>query len=115
MYETHWMGLSGSSWEREMDLQLFRDELLRYRAGTPNQNRQNNRLYRRMRIGAAQRELSRNNGERFLAHGYGCVPRAEYLRRYSTAVLHNGAHVWYTGDGGSCWLGKISASTITKG
>ena len=72
-------------------------------------------MYRRMRIGAAQRELSRNNGERFLAHGYGCVPRAEWLRRYSTMVLPNGAHVWYKGDDGLWWLGKISASTTTKG
>ena len=29
--------------------------------------------YRRIRIEAAQRELSRNNGERFLAPGYACV------------------------------------------
>ena len=35
-----------------------------------------NRLYPRMRIGAVQRELSRNNGERFLAPGYACVPRS---------------------------------------
>ena len=63
MYETHWTCLSGSSWEREKDLQLFRHKILRYWAGTPNQHRQTNRLCRRMRIGAAQRELSRNNGE----------------------------------------------------
>ena len=100
MYETHWTGLSGPSWEREMDLQLFRHEILRYWAGTPNQHRQTNRLYRRMRIGAAQRELSRNNGERFLAHGYGCVPRSEWLSRYSTTVLPNGAHFRYKGNDG---------------
>ena len=35
-----------------------------------------------MRIGEAQRELSRNNRERFLAPGYACVPRAEWLRRF---------------------------------
>ena len=57
MYETHWTGLSGLSWEREIDLQLFRHEILRYWAGTPNQHRQTNRLYRRMRIGAAQRNF----------------------------------------------------------
>ena len=77
MYETHWTGLSRSSWEREMDPQLSRHETLRCWAGTPNQYRQTILLYRRMRIGAAQRELSRSNGERFLAPGYGCVPRAE--------------------------------------
>ena len=77
MYETHLSGLSRPSWEREVNLQLFRDNILRYWAGTPNQHRQTNRLYRRMRIGAAQRELSRSNGERFLAPGYACVPGAD--------------------------------------
>ena len=47
-----------------MDLHLSRSHILRYWAGTPDQHRQTNRLYRRMRIGAAQREVSRNNGER---------------------------------------------------
>ena len=65
-----------------------------------------------MRIGAAQRELSRNNGERFLAPGYACVPRADWLRRYHDTVLTKGAHFWYKGDDGLWWLGKISASTI---
>ena len=60
-----------------MDLHLSRSHILRYWAGTPDQYRQTNRLYRRMRIGAAQRELSRNNWERFLAPGYACVLRAE--------------------------------------
>ena len=115
MYETHWTGLYGPSWERAMDLQLFLHEISRYWAGTPNQHRQTNRLYRRMRIGASQRQLYRNNGEQFLAHGYGCVPYAEWLSRYSTTVLPNGAHSWYKGDDGLWWLGKISASTTTKG
>ena len=79
------------------------------------QHRQTNRLYFRMRIGAAHRELSRNNGERLLAHGYGCVPRAEWLSRYSTIVLPNGAHVWYKGDDALWWVWNISASTTTKG
>ena len=98
-----------------MDLQLFRHEILRYWAGTRNQHRQTNRLYGRMRIGAAQRELSRNNGERFLAHGFGCIPLVEWLSRYSTTVLPNGAHFWCKGDDGLWSLGKISASTTTKG
>ena len=67
-----------------------------------------------MRIGVAQRGLSRNNGKRFLAHGYGCVPRAEWLSRYSTTVLPNGAQFWYKGDDGLWWLGKISTSTSTS-
>ena len=65
-----------------------------------------------MRIGAAQRELSRNNGERFLAPGYACVTRADWLRRYHDTVLPKGAHFLYKGDDGLWWLGKISASTI---
>ena len=87
LYETHWVGLSEPSWERETDLQLSRTHILRYWAGketdlqlsrthilrywagNPDQHRQTNRLYRRMRIGLVQRELSRNNGERFLAPG----------------------------------------------
>ena len=75
-----------------MDLDLSRHHILRYCAGTPDQHRQTNRLYRRMRIGAARRELSRNNGERFLAPGYACVPRADWLRRYHDTVLPKGAH-----------------------
>ena len=64
-----------------------------------------------MRTGAGQRELSRNNGERFLAPGYACVPRADWLRRCHDTVLPKGAHVWYKGGDGLWWLGKISAST----
>ena len=83
-----------------MDLQLSRHDYLRYWTGTPNQHRQTNRLYRWMRIGAAQRELSRGNGKRFLAPGYDCVLHADLLRRYSNTVLPNGAHFWYKGDDG---------------
>ena len=63
MYETHWTGLSRSSWEREMDRQLSRQQILLYWAGTPNQHRQTNCLHCQMRIAAAQREPSRANGE----------------------------------------------------
>ena len=83
-----------------MDLQLSCRELLRYWAGTLNQHRQTNHLYRRMRIGATQRELSRSNGKRFLAPGYGCVSHADWLRRYCNTVLPNGALFLYKGDDG---------------
>ena len=83
-----------------MGLHLSRSHILPYWAGAPDQHRQTNRLYRRIRIGAAQRELSRNNGERFLAPGYACIPRVEWLRRYHDTVLPEGAHVWYNGDDG---------------
>ena len=43
-----------------------------------------------MRNDAAQRELSRNNGDGFLAPGYACVPRVEWLRRYHDTVLLKG-------------------------
>ena len=80
-------------------------------AGAPDLHRQTDRLYRRIRIGAAQRELSRNNGERFPAPGYACAPLADWLRCYHDTVLPMGAHSWYKGDDGLWWLGKISAST----
>ena len=115
MSETHWIGLSRPSWERKIDLQLSRQQILLYGAGTPNQHRQTNRLYRQMRIGAAQRDFSRVNGERFLAPGYGCVPRANWLRHHSTTVLLNGAHFRYKADDDLWWLGKISARTSTAG
>ena len=98
-----------------MNLQLFRHDMSRYWVGTPNQHRQTNRPYRRMRIGAAQRELSRNTGERFLARGYGCVPRAEWLSLHNTTVLPNGAHFLYKGDDGLWGLGKISAGITMTG
>ena len=51
MCETHWTGLSRPSWERGMDLQFFCQEIIsRYWAGTPNQHRQTNRMYHRMRF-----------------------------------------------------------------
>ena len=98
-----------------MGLHLSRSHILPYWAGAPDQHRQTNRLYRRIRIGAAQRELSRNNGKRFLVPGYACVLRAEWLRRYHDTVLPKGAHFWYKGDDGLWWLGRISASTTEDG
>ena len=94
-----------------MDLHLSRPHILRYWAGTPDQHRQTNRLYHRMRIGAAQRELSRNNGERLLAPGYACVTRADWLRRYHDTVPPKGAQFWDKGDDELWWLGKVSTST----
>ena len=89
-----------------MDLQLSRTHIFRYWAGTLDQHRQTNRLYRRMRVGTAQSELSRNNGERFLAPGYACVARAEWLRRYRDIVLPKGVQFWYKGEDG-LWLSLI--------
>ena len=47
--------------------------------------------------------------------GYACVVRAEWLRRYRDTVLPTGAHVWYKGDDGFWWFGKINASTTEDG
>ena len=76
-------------------------------------HRQTNRLYRRMRIGAAHLEPSRNNEERFQAPGYACVPRADWLPRYHDTVPPKGSHVWYKGDDGFWWLGK-SAQALPR-
>ena len=65
LYETHWKELLQPSWERQMDLQHSQQHILHYWAGTPLQHQQANRLYRRMRVGAAQREISQDEGARF--------------------------------------------------
>ena len=54
-------------------------------------------------------------GSAFLAPGYGCAPRAEWLRCYRNTMLPKGAHYWYKGDDGLWWLEKISASTTEDG
>ena len=115
MYETHWTGLSRRSWERELHLELSLHAVLLYRAGNPHQHRQTNRLYRRIRIGEAKREVSRSNGERSLAPGYGCVSHADCLRRYCNIVLPNGANSRFKSDDGLWWLEKISAITPRVG
>ena len=51
LYKTHWAGLSEPSWWREMDLNLSRSHILHYWTAIADQQRQTNRLYRRMRIG----------------------------------------------------------------
>ena len=81
LYKMHWAGLFEPFWEREMDLQIFGTHALRYWAGPPNQHCQTTAFTARYAKHTVQRELSRNNGERFLTPGYACVPRAEWLRR----------------------------------
>lgn len=73
-----------------------------------------------MRIGAAQREVSRGNSERLTftrVYTYVRAPRADWLRRYSATVLPIVAHVLYKyyGDGRFRWLGEISACATTDG
>ena len=78
-----------------MDLQHLRQHILQYWAGTPLQLQQANRLYRRMRVGAAQRELSRDQGARFLSPGYSLITHQDWTRRFSSTILPVGAHFWY--------------------
>ena len=61
-----------------------------------------------MRIGAAHRELSRSQGQIFLAPGYSLVSRDFWLRNFSTTTLPSGAHIWYKARDGLWWLGKIA-------
>lgn len=77
MYKTHWAGLTKPSREQEMDLLLYRPNILRCWAGKPDQHRRTNPLHHRMRIGTAQCAIYMNNNERCLTPGYACVSRAE--------------------------------------
>ena len=77
VYKMHWVGLSESSWKREVDLELSRTHSLRCWAGTPDQHRQTSRLYRRMGIATVHLELSRDNGDGFLVPGFACPTRGE--------------------------------------
>ena len=110
LYETHWKELLQPSWERQMDLQHSQQHILHYWAGTPLQHQQANRLYRRMRVGAAQREISQDEGARFLSPGYSLVKHQEWTRRFSTTVLPVGTHVRYKPGDHHLWLGKMSAT-----
>ena len=92
LYTTRWAELFESSWELEMDLHRCPSHIMRYWAGTPEQHRQTNRLYHRMQLEAKQRELSRNNRERFLAPGCACVPSAYWLSLLHETVIFKGAH-----------------------
>ena len=67
-----------------------------------------------MRVGAAQRELSRDQGVRFLSPGYNLVTHQNWTRRFSSAILTVGAHFWYKARDLHWWLGQISAHTTTS-
>ena len=107
LYETHWKGILQSSWEREVDLQHSRQHILYYWAGTPLQYQQENRLCRRMRVGAAQRKLSRDQGARVLSPGYSLVTHQDWTRPFRTTVLPVGTHFWYKARDHHWLLGKI--------
>ena len=66
-----------------------------------------------MRIGAAERELARDKGERSASPGYDFVTRDVWARRFRNTVLPVGAHFWYKAQDALWWLGKISKPTST--
>ena len=96
MYETHWKGLLHPSWEQEVDLQHSRKHILLYRLGTTDQSRTANRQYRRMRIGAAEREIARGKGERSASPGYDFVTLGMCGRAASTTQCCLSAHTFDT-------------------
>ena len=107
LYETHWKGFLRPSCQREADLSHARQHILEYWAGTPLQLRQANRVYRSMRVGAAQCELARAKGARFLPPGYGYVNHHTWARRLRGTILPVGVYFWYKGQDHLRWLGKI--------
>ena len=59
----------------------------------PLKVRQASRVYRRIRVGAAQRVLACDMGARFLPPGYSCVNRQTWARRFRGNILPVGAYV----------------------
>ena len=115
LYEPHRKGLLRPSWEREGGLVYSRQHMLEYWACAPLQLRQANQVYRRMRVGAAQRELARDKGARFLPPGYSYANHQTFACRFCDTVLPAGACVWYKGQDHLWWVGRISAYTSTPG
>lgn len=112
-YERDWKDLLRPSWEREMDLNNWRTKILLYWLGTPDQRRQTNRLYRKMRIGAAVRELASMNGERYASPSYDLVTHSVYSERLTNKVLPICAYIWYKAQDALRWLGKVFKRTST--
>lgn len=94
VYEIHWAEIIGPSLEREFHLQHSRRHIILYWSGTPATYRQENRLYRQLRIGAAHRDASRPQGQICIAPGYSLVSRDHWFRNLSSASIPSGAHVW---------------------
>ena len=68
-----------------------------------------------MRVGAAQPELARDKGARFLPPGYSYVSHQTWARRFSGAILPVGAYFSYNGQDHLWWLGNVSVHTPTPG
>ena len=74
-------------------------------AGTPLLLGSTNRAHRPMRVGAAQRELARDKGARFLPPGYSYVDHHTWTRRFSGTTLPVGAYICCMGQDCLWWLG----------
>lgn len=84
-----------------MDVHFSRQQIFLYRVGTRNRYRPKPTACTAMgmRSRAIQREISRGDGGRFLAPGFGCsMPRVGWLRRYRTTVFANEPRFRYKGD-----------------
>ncbi|CAB1106230.1 unnamed protein product [Ectocarpus sp. CCAP 1310/34] len=108
LYQTHWVGLTTPSWEGESDLDQFRRRIILNWSREACQSKQGNCTYRVARTRAAQRELARNRGERFLPPGADLVLNVTWLRRFSTSPLPVGARLWYKARDGLWWTGGES-------
>ena len=72
-------------------------------------------MYRRMRLGATQRELARAKGARFLPPGYRYVNHHTWVRRFRGTILPVSAYFWYRGQDHLWWRGIIAAHTLNPG
>lgn len=78
--------------------------------GAPLQHQYMYRLHRRVRVGAAELELSRDQGARLLSPGYSLVTHQDWTRRFSSTILPVGANFWYNFSDRHWSLGNISAT-----
>ena len=62
-----------------------------------------------LRIGAAQRELSRKEGCRSFSWGYRLVTQQDMTSRFGGTILPVVAYLWYKVRYYHGWLGEISA------
>ena len=107
LYGTHWDGLLRPTWERELDLQAFRNRILTYWAAGPKQHQPHTCQYQQLRINATACEITRTKGERYLPGSYRLVSDDVYRARFMADTLPIGAFIWYHSFDGPWWLGKV--------
>ena len=116
LYETHWDGLLRPTWERELDLQAFRNRILTYWAAGPTQHQPPTLQYQQLRINVAAREIAHTKGERYLPGSYRLVSDDVYRARFMSDTLPIGASIWYHSFDGSWWsLGKVKQPLNDRG